>query len=176
MIFHSYVNLPEGISLKSNLYLLLFLDSRWHTYQLPWIQPYLLKGSMTGVWRRFGGEPYLLRQWAWIHGANLLMVKVAFVVYLWKTEPATHWKLLKYFFFIFLSFWLSFYLSFFFHLCFHSFFLSFYFSFFYHFFYHFIFHFFSLFSFFFHFFHFFYHFFYHFSSFLLPVVQKLSEK
>ena len=34
------------------------------------------------VWRRFGGEPYLLRQWAWIHGANLLMVKVAFVVYI----------------------------------------------------------------------------------------------
>ena len=72
----------------------------------------------------------LIVSWMLLYKFNKMSSQ--FVIYqlilLWKTEPATHWKLLTYFFFIFLSFWSSFYLSFF----------SFMFSFI--FFYHFIFH------------------------------------
>ena len=34
---------------------------------MPYGFKYLQKGSMTGVWWRFGGEAPYLRQWAWIH-------------------------------------------------------------------------------------------------------------
>ena len=42
--------------------------------QLPslWIQPYLLKGSGTGVWWLFFEILYLLRKWDWIHRASLI--------------------------------------------------------------------------------------------------------
>jgi hypothetical protein len=51
------------------------------------------------------------------------------VLFLWRTEPATHWKSLKYFFFHFLSFWLSLHSSCVYHLFYHL-----------HFFYHFRYH------------------------------------
>ena len=74
---------------------------------------------------------------------HLQIKRCLHLLVLWKTEPATHWKLLKYFFilydfgyhviyhffiYVFIHFFLSFYFSFFFII-----FLSFYFSFFYHF-------------------------------------------
>ena len=57
---------------------------------------------------------------------------------LWRTEPATHWKSLKYLFFHFLSFWLSLHSSCFYHLFYHLHFLSFFFNIFNHFVYHFL--------------------------------------
>ena len=163
--------------------------SSWRTCQLPWApdtrrRPQELVRLLVADRHLEPGKPRGAMQ----QSTYFIYIDI---LYLWRTEPATHWKSLKYLFFHCLSFWLSLHHHFFYHLFYHLHFFHFFiilviiafiiffiiyfiiFIFFYNcflsFFYHFFNHVFIIFL------SFFYHFFNHVLSFLLPVVELMKN-